>query len=238
MGGKEEMDTGSVKKTMGDLVMKHRGQRICVMGGGPSLAADLERVKADVWISVNEHGAKLRPADYVVAMDTTHTELKTDMRKHIRAHTDAPIIGPWGWNDYQILKWPLQPRFMLSGVVATWVASLMGAHPVILAGFDCYGGDPKIVGQHKDYRPHVFADVRVCSGPLVEVFQPYSTKGRMKAYTPPEALDIEKLCGSEVVVKAIKPFHFRGVDWPAGTLLKVPPHEVRMQIKHKSLEIV
>lgn len=205
------------------------------MGGGPSLAADLERVKADVWISVNEHGARVRPADYVVAMDTTHTVHKTEMRKHIRAHTDAPIIGPWGWNDYQILKWPLQPRFMLSGVVATWVASLMGAHPVILAGFDCYDGDPKIIGQHRDYMPHILGDVRVCSGPLLDLYPVHRDKERRKKYRPPAALDVEALTGSEILVKAKKAFEFRGVEWPAGTILKVPPHEVRMQLKHKSL---
>ena len=42
-------------RSFGELVMRHRGQRICVMGGGPTLATDLESVEADVWISVNEH---------------------------------------------------------------------------------------------------------------------------------------------------------------------------------------
>lgn len=224
-----------VKKTVGDLVLKHRGQRICVMGGGPSLAADLEGVKADVWISVNEHAARIRPVDYVVAMDTTHTSLKVDMRKHIRAVTDAPIIGPWGTCDYQILKWPLQPKFLLSGVVASWVASLMGAHPLILAGFDCYGGDAQTVGQHRLYLPHVLSETRVCSGPLLDLYQQYRANERRKAYQPPEGLDIEKLREGETVVRVVKPFTFRGHEWPPGSLLRVARFEVRHQLKHKSL---
>jgi hypothetical protein len=229
------MNVDTIKKTLGDLVLKHKGERICVMGGGPSLASDLEKVKADVWISVNEHGARLRPADYVVAMDTVHTELKVDMRKHIRAVTDAPIIGPWGTCDYQILKWPLQPKFMLSGVVATWVASMMGAHPVILAGFDCYGGDAKTIEQHRLIAPHVLGEVRVCSGPLIGLHSEYRPSERRKAYEPPQALDVDKLREGEIVVRTAKPFQFRGQEWPKGTLLRVARHEVRYQIKHKSL---
>lgn len=225
----------TVHKTLGDLVLKHKGQRICIMGGGPSLASDLEQVKADVWISVNEHGARVRPADYVVAMDTTHTALKVDMRQHIRAVTDAPIIGPWGTCEYQILKWPLQPKFMLSGVVATWVASMMGAHPIILAGFDCYGGDAKTLDQHRLYMPHVRSDVRVCSGPLLAMYPAYRANERRKAYVAPEGLDIDTLRDGELAVRVEKPFTFRGQEWPRGTVLKVARHEVRLQLKHKTL---
>jgi hypothetical protein len=230
-----QLENVLVNNTMADLVMKHKGQRICVMGGGPSLEADLQNVKADIWISVNEHGAKVRPVDYVVAMDTTHTSLHKDMKGHIRQFTHAPIIGPWSSCEYQVLKWPLAPKFMLSGVVATWVASMMGAHPVILAGFDCYGGDEKTIRQHQQYKEHVTADVRVCSGPLVGMYEQYRPTERRKAYKSPEGMDIEKLRDGEIVVKVIKPFEFRGKTWHPGSLLRVAEYEVRMQLKHKSL---
>jgi len=229
------MVTDTIKSTLGELILKHKGQRICVMGGGPSLADDIATVKADVWISVNAHGAKLRPVDYVVAMDTIHTKDGGDMRRHIRPHTDAPIIGPWGTCEYQILKWPLQPKFCLSGVVATWVASMMGAHPVILAGFDCHGGDAKTIAQHKAMAEHVKAEVRVCYGPLTSIYPQYRANERRKAYQTPEGMDVEKLREGEIVVKVRAPFEYRGQQWPIGAMLRVARHEVRLQIKHKSL---
>lgn len=226
----------AVRKTLGDLVMKHKGQRICVMGGGPSLERDLKTVRADVWISVNEHGAKVRRPDYVVAMDTKHTSKGVDMRQHLRGFTDAPIIGPWGTCEYQLLKWPRSPKFLLSGVVASWVASMMGAHPVILAGFDCYGGDAQTMDQHRRYVEHIRAEVRVCSGPLLDLYPAYRPNERRKPYTPPPGIDPEDRDG-EIVVKVRKPWEFRGVEWPAGTLLRVSEFEVRRQIKHRTLEV-
>lgn len=227
--------TPNITRSFGDLVMAHKGQRICVMGGGPTLAKDLESVKADVWISTNEHGAKHRKVDYVVAMDNTHTKLHVPMQKHLRQFTDAPIIGPWHWNDFQLMKWPLQPKFLISGVVATWVASMMGAHPVILAGFDCYNGHGATVGQHKSYIPHVTADVRVVSGPLLDFYPEYRANEKRKPYKVPEELNLSDLLDGEIVVKVLAPFEFRGHEWPLGTHLRVSRYEVRRQLKHKSL---
>ena len=219
-------------KSVGELVMRHKGARICVMGGGPSLAADLERVEADVWISANEHGARLRPVDYVVAMDNLHTGLKVPMQGHIRQHTDAPIIGPWHWCDYGIANYPLEPRLIFSGVIAMWVAYVMGAHPVILAGFDCYGGQPRSMVQHEEYRPHVKAEVRVVSGPLVGLWPQHEAGEQMKPYTAPEVF-LPMAHG--VTVRVVKPVEIRGQQWPVGTVLQVPRQEVWRQLKHRSL---
>lgn len=221
-------------KSLGELVMRHKGARICVMGGGPNLADDIAKVDADIWISANEHGAKLRPVDYVLAMDSLHTALKVPMLEHIRPHTQAPIIGPWHWCDYGITNYPLAPRLMFSGVVATWVAYLMGAHPLILAGFDCYGGTHRSMDQHKEYAPHVRCAVRVVSGPLVGIWPAYKPAESFGDYVPPEVLsDVEMPHG--VKVKVIKPVEIRGHQWPIGTVLTVPRQEVWRQIKHRSL---
>jgi hypothetical protein len=221
--------------SFGDLVMRHRGARICVMGGGPTLAADVAKVEADVWISVNEHGAKVRgEVDYVVAMDDIHTQLHTPMLRHIRRWTAAPIITPWFWGDFQLMKWPLIPRFMISGVVASWAASMMGAHPVILAGFGCRDGHGATIGQHRDYLPHVLGEVRVCSGPLTQ-FYPLYTGEPLGPYVVPAGLDLDELTRGEIVVKCRKPFEFHGREWPPGTQLRVSAYEVRRQIKHGSL---
>ncbi len=214
--------------------MKHRGARICVMGGGPTLPGDAEQVEADIWISANEHGAKVRPVDYVLAMDNLHTTLNVQMEGHIRQHTDAPIIGPWHWCDYGLTTYPLSPRLLLSGVIASWAAYLMGAHPVILAGFDCYGGTPRSVNQHKDYVPHVKCEVRVVSGPLAQFWPLYRRDECFGEYEPPDVFgEVEMTHG--VKVRVIKPVEVRGHAWPVGTVLHVPRHEVWRQIKHRSL---
>jgi hypothetical protein len=221
-------------RSFGELVMKHRGARICVMGGGPTLASDIDKVDADIWISSNEHGAKLHKVDYVLAMDNEHTVLRVPMQGHIRPHTKAPIVGPWHWCDYGLTTYPLAPRLLLSGVIASWAAYLMGAHPVILAGFGCYDGSPRAVNQHKDYVPHVKCAVRVVSGPLLAFWPAYRKGEKFAEYVPPDVFgEVEMTHG--VKVKVIKPVEVRGHQWPVGTVLNVPRHEVWRQIKHRSL---
>lgn len=225
-------------KSFAELVLKHKGERICIMGGAPSLASDIENVKADVWISCNEHGAKLRPVDYVVAMDRVHTVHHVPMDQWIRRHTDAPIIGPWMFADYRIGKYPLEPKQIVTGVVATWVAWAMGAHPVILAGFDCYkdkrGGQPTM-HQHEAYRQFVKGEVRVCSGPLLSLYPEYRSNERRKAYTVPEGLNLISSTDGDVRVRVRVPIEIRGVLFQPGQEFTINRREVRLQIKHKSL---
>jgi hypothetical protein len=159
----------------------HAGASICVMGCGPSLAADIERVRADVWISVNQHGAALRHVDYVVALDDKHDQLHRPMRDVIRDHTAAPIIAPHPWADVRLADWPLSVN--LSGPVACWVAALMGARQIVLAGFDCYGGKERVVMQHRSYVDYIATTglpardkVRVVSGPLRAIYQAYTAE--------------------------------------------------------------
>ena len=220
--------------SFGELVMRHKGQRICVMGGGPNLASDIERVDADIWVSANQHGAKLRPVDYVVAMDNLHTVHKVPMKGIIREFTDAPIIGPWHWCDYGITTYPLAPRLLFTGVIAQWVAYLMGAHPIIMAGYDCYGGTHRTRSQHKEYAGFIKGEVRVASGTLLGVWPEYDPEEQFKPYVVPDVFDFaEERHG--VTVKVIKPVPIRGVEYPPGTVLRVPKAEVWRQIKHRSL---
>jgi hypothetical protein len=220
-------------RSFGELAMRHRGARICVMGGGPTLAPDIEKVTADVWISTNEHGAKLRPVDYVVAMDNLHTKLGVSMKGHIRPHTQAPILGPWHWNDWQITRWPGLPNMPLSGVIATWVAYILGAHPVILAGFDCYGG--RKVGQHREMAPNIAAEVRVVSGPLIGLYRQYDPQETFAPYVAPDVMKLMPELDGEIKVRVRKPVAIRGYEWPIGSELVIPRYEVKHQLKHKSL---
>jgi hypothetical protein len=221
-------------RSFGELVMRHKGARICVMGGGPTLADDIAQVEADVWISANQHGARLRPVDYVVAMDNLHTVHKVSMEGVIREFTNAPIIGPWHWCDYGITNYPLSPRLMFTGVVAQWIAYMMGAHPIIMAGYGCYGGTHRTRSQHREYMEFVRGEVRVVSGPLTEFWPTYDAEEVLPSYTVPEVFDFD-VEQHGVTVKVIKSVPIRGVEYPVGTVLRVPKAEVWRQIKHRSL---
>jgi hypothetical protein len=223
-------------KPLADLIMKHAGSRICVMGGSKSLDSDIEQVDADVWISVNDHGAKRREVDYIVCMDNIHTGNKAEMRHFLRRYSNAPVISPWHWGQYQMHKWPGFPKLYNSGIMASWVAYLMGAHPVILAGFDCYGGDRRIMDMHKDYMPHIKSQVRAVSGPLQKFYPAYDAQEKFKPFVVPEIFGPAK--DGYIKVRIVKPFEYRGYSWPINTVITVPEFEVRRQIKHKSLEVV
>lgn len=203
------------------------------MGGSPCLDDDLKNIEADIYISANEHGAKRRKVDYVVQMDEIHTVKRVRMEPYLRQFTDAPIVNPWMWGDYQMFRWPLYPRLMNSGVLASWIGYLVGGHPVILAGFDCYGGDPRILKMHEQYVPHVKAQVRVASGPLLKFYKRYDAKEIFPAYNMPEVLG-DAMAG-QVKVRVNADFEINGVMWPIGSILTVSAYEFRRQIKHKTL---
>lgn len=218
---------------LSDLIMKHEGKRICLMGGAKSLKSDLEDIEADVWISVNDHGARVRPVDYIVCMDNVHTKHKVEMRHFLREVSDAPIISPWHWGQYQICRWPDYPYLFNSGVIASWVAYLMGAHPIIFAGFDCYGGDGRIYNMHATYDKHNKCEIRAASGRLTELYPKYDPGEVLPPYVKPEVFG-EALEG-QIKVEVKKQFEYRGYKWPIGTVLTVAEYEVRRQLKHKSL---
>lgn len=221
---------------LSDLIMAHAGKSICIMGGGKSLDDDLKQVKADIYISVNEHGAKRRPVDYIVCMDDKHTGNREWMRNYLKRYSDAPVISPWHWGKYQICRWPDYPYLFNSGVIASWVAYLMGAHPIIFAGFDCYGGQKRIMEMHNKFIKHNNCECRVVSGCLQEYYKAYNKAELFNEYVVPDIFG-EALAG-QVKVKVVAPFEYRGYQWPMGTILTVSAHEVRLQIKHKSLEVI
>ena len=218
---------------LADLIMRHKGKRICVMGGGPTLDADIANVKADVWISVNDHGARRREVDYVVCMDNIHTKNQQEMRKFLRKYSDAPIISPWHWGQFQMLRWPDYPCLFNSDIIASWIASIMGGHPIIMAGFDCYGGRGRQLEMHRQYVKHIKGYVRVCSGILLEYYQQYDPKERLGKYEPPDVF--KEATEGFIKVRVDHPFHYRGYQWPPGTVLTVGEYEVRRQLKHKSI---
>lgn len=183
---------------------KHEGTPIVVMGGAPCLPDDLKKIQHDaLYISANEHGAKIRTPDYVVALDLNHPIHGTPMAD-LLAHIDAPKISKHRWADYVLPSWHNIGK-VNSGIASIIVAQLLGAHPVIVTGIELYtgGGDMHFddsthvesLGKGADYARgqiesllSVIPDpdaVRVVSGPLTEHFAEYDPDESFGEYAKP-----------------------------------------------------
>ena len=164
---------------------KYAGRPGAVLGGGPSLQADLKRVPSEtVWIAVNHHGLKYGPADYTVFLDDTPSLRITlgELRKRggvlvsRQAESDVDLGGSDWW----------QARF--SGQLACWLACWLGCDPVILCGMNLYRNPPPTVEEVKNLAYQAPLEehlkgwreaftkcvhperIRAASGPLVGVF--------------------------------------------------------------------
>ena len=159
---------------------RHWGQRIAVLGGGPSLLHDLKRVPFDaILIGVNQH-ALLMNLDYVVFQD----------REIFPVLEESDVTLCTHHRDLAHIYTGIVPDFGLSGGTAVWMADYLGAKQIIVAGMDSYTGGRRYwhskpgermphLGENctdvwkrvRDYmsRPEI---VRVTSGPLTEIFAP------------------------------------------------------------------
>lgn len=223
-------------KDFRDLILAHKGKRICVMGGSGTLADELPQVKADVFISTNAHGVDLQPADYLLAMDEIHSRERVPMGTYLRARSDAPIISPHGYCDVRLKNWPQCPRFVLSGMVATWAAWAMGAKVVILAGFDAYGGEAGYVKEARKIALDVHCPVRVVGGALQDVWPAYDPAERFGKYTPHGAIDALLGVAGEVRVRALKPCTIARIDVAKGEEIFAMRHEVAKLLRHRMVE--
>lgn len=117
-------------------------------------------------LSANAHGCRLADAgmirmpDYIVAVDD-------NLEPELRAWP-VPIITQRDYSDVQLWRKPLH----LSGILACWVAWLLGCAPVVPIGMDLYrGGRSSVywdnptaesagahvpVDQHRDFWRQVF----------------------------------------------------------------------------------
>lgn len=216
-----------------ELMLKHKGKRFAIMGGGPSLAADMERIDADVVISTNGHGIDIRKPDYLFAIDHTHTASNVPMGKHLRARSDAPIISPHGFADYRMGFWPQSPRFILSGLVATWAAFAMGAKVVYLAGMDGYPDRDYTDEAHKIARD-IHCPVRVMpSSPLAAVWPVFDADEKFGRYKAHSSIDGLRGVDNSIRIRAVKPCTVGHVDLEKGAEMTVMRHEVARLLKHR-----
>lgn len=216
-----------------ELILKHKGKRICVIGGAPIK----ELPEADVYISTNAHGVSLVAPDYLLAMDETNDREKRPMGPFLRSKADAPIISPHGYADYRLGHWPQHPRFVLSGMVATWAAWAMGAKVVILAGCDGYGGDAGFVDEARKMARDVHCPVRVAGGgPLTAVWPEYDPGEKFGKYKPHSAIDGLRGIDGCIRVRAFKPCTVGRVELAKGQEMTAMRHEVASLLKHRMVE--
>jgi hypothetical protein len=218
-----------------ELILAHKGKRICVMGGAPIEALP----KADVYISTNAHHVDRVKPDYVLAMDERNSREGKEMGAFLRSRTDAPIISPHGYADFRLGHWPQHPRFVLSGMIGTWAAWAMGAKVVLLAGCDGYGGDPGYVDEARKIDRDVHCPVRVVGGgPMTKVWPEFDEAERFGKYKPHSAIDGLKGKDGEIRIRALKPCSVGYTDLTKGQELIAMRHDVARLLKHRMVEEV
>jgi hypothetical protein len=127
------------KLKMSKLKDRFAGRPAAVLGGGPSLPADMARLpKRSLLIAVNHHALRLcRPA-YMVYNDepATHPELQKAVQEH-----RVVLVSPEPTSDI-LFDVPVWTGFYSSNTAA-WFALWLGCDPVLLCGMDLYQGDVK-----------------------------------------------------------------------------------------------
>lgn len=219
-----------------ELILAHAGKRFVVMGGGPSLQADLQRIGSepdDVVISTNGHGVALRAPDYLLAIDHTHTAKQVPMGEYLRPLSDAPIISPHSFADFRLGFWPDCPRFVLSGLVATWAAFAMGARVVVLAGMDGYA-DNDYRDEARKIARDIHCPVRVMAeSPLADVWPAFNSRESFMDYEPHSSIDGLKGLDGRIRIRVVKPCTIGRIDFPKDAELVCMRHEVARLLKHR-----
>lgn len=221
-----------------ELILKHRGKVFCVIGGAPFDPDLLKGIKADVFISTNEHGVKVHDCQYMVAMDDTHSGNGKRMYDHLREYSDLPIISRSAYADYQLETWPDAPRTsFLSGMAAVWCAWAMGAKAVIVVGMNGYDGKTGAMRDAACVMKEVSVPVRsVDGGPLSDVFPEYDPKEKWGHYKEsPKIAELMKSTG-EIEIEVIKPTGIRGREMQKGERIKIMRHEVARLLWHKMVK--
>jgi len=221
------------------LALRYVGRPAVVMGGGVSLTSQLGQCPPDaLYLSANQHGAMVHNADYIVALDDIEDQLR---------RFGVPIIGRRYWCDYRIQDWE---NVGDSGVTAAWLAAVMGCHPIILTGMDCYQGgtyhhDPAAFssGLAKPFGEHLakwqalkglltHAVVRSCGGPTAEIFGLWDPSEVLPEYVEPDSLlDMRLMPQQRVYTKARVWMNRHFV--PPDTELVVSPKEFYKLVRHR-----
>ena len=179
------------KAKMSQYQERYAGHPAAVLGGGPSLPADMAKLPPGcLLIAVNNHAFRICEPDFMVYND--RPEDFPDLGAAIFACAGKVVrVSPDPTGDvlFDVDVW----TGFYSSNLATWFACWMGCDPVILCGMDCYQGDVKYFHEYKD-EPHLHYEsdhyirpwieeahnrclhperIRAMSGPLVGLFGQY-----------------------------------------------------------------
>ena len=133
-----------------DLRNQFRGRPAAVLGGGPSLPADLKRLPPQtVLIAVNDHALHCCAPDFLVFLDIPNAQILPELaraveefdgvRVSITPLSDVDLSGSSYWDGG------------FTSSLATWFACWLGCAPVILCGMDCYQGEKKYCHPRPDF---------------------------------------------------------------------------------------
>ncbi len=188
-------DVTNMRLDIKQLKGLYEGRPIAVLGAGPSLPADLEKIPDEsILMSVNYHALLIAECDYMVFMDqkrrmpaeqiqAIETTSAIKVSQYIE-QSDVDLSGVDYWNGG------------MSSTLATWFACYLGGDPALLCGMDLFRGkkpyfheidEPPKIAQQRAYpienhlnawRPALTQcphseRIRVVSGPLVEIFPLY-----------------------------------------------------------------
>ena len=180
---------------MSALKDKFAGRCAAVLGGGPSLPSDMERLPKDcILIAVNDHALHYCQPDYLVHMDNDF-EKCPELGAALESF-QGTVVSPFSNSHVTLPKGEWWDGGFTS-TLAVWFALWSGYNPVILCGMDCYQGPVKYCHPRPDFYHPVFdyplenhlrawrpafkkcpqsERIKAMSGPLVELFGAYEVQ--------------------------------------------------------------
>jgi|GEM_PF-1551628 len=188
------LDGGDKKPSVDQLRGLHAGRPIAVLGGGPSMPGDLEKIAHlnPVLIGVNHHAILHGyPCEFMVFFDNPYR-----LSCLAKAAQSVPVvITPYGDFATHVLD-ITYTNYGMTSWLGVWLAELLGASIILLCGMDCYSGKTPYfyptkseyaitIKDQLDFWKNVFgkstANIKSISGPLLNVFEPYVAKGTADA---------------------------------------------------------
>lgn len=168
-------------------------QPAAVLGGGPSLPADVSRLpEGALLIAANDHALHVGIQPDVMVINDLPS-CKPQLLQAVMTFAGMRFSQHTEYSDVEL---DVDYWCELSGMTAAWLALFMGCDPVLLCGMDLYQGEAKYchdqperadkaiykrtLEQHLKHWRKVYEHcphperIRAVSGPLVDVFGEYA----------------------------------------------------------------
>jgi hypothetical protein len=132
---------------------KHLGQPAAVLGGGPSLLSDMEKLpEGCILFAVNDHAfhVGIEP-QYMVTMDDPN--IKPELKRIVDTWRGGLRVNELLMYSDIDLRGVLRPTAR-SGIFAVWLALYLGCVPIYLCGMDLYQGDQKYCHDRDEFMGH------------------------------------------------------------------------------------